>query len=250
MQQRGISLSSLLRSDGVGNHNAQTREKLLGWFSEKRPRKAWFSQLVIAHQNNSTRCSFRTRQNFRKFFEYAAAVLQFGGHMYWEWFVKCAGWSSVEMRDFRAQQKSCGREVFMTACDSCCFAKRENNLLEHHRWQFLTSDPRFKEYMSLQCHGNHEHVWKQIHEGKREYPVAMIRRLVNGFVHDLRPPQLHMFLWEADHLLSVSPTVFVASPTQETEDHVSPAERERVIHRLHVAGGHVSKASLRMLLQC
>ena len=118
MQQRGISSSSLLRSDGVGNHDAQTREKLLGWFSEKRPQKAWFSPLVIAHQNNSTRCSLRARQIFRQFFEYAAAVLQLGGHMYWEWTATCAGWSSVELRDFRAQQKSCDRELFMTACDS------------------------------------------------------------------------------------------------------------------------------------
>ena len=83
MQQRGISSSSLLRSDGVGNHDAQTREKLLGGFSEKRPRKAWFSPLVIAHQNNPTRCSLRTRQIFRNFFEYAAIVLKFGGHIYW-----------------------------------------------------------------------------------------------------------------------------------------------------------------------
>ena len=108
------------------------------------------------------------------------------------------------LREFRAQQRSCGRELFMTACDSCFFAKKENNLLERHRWQFLTSDPRFKEYMGLQCQGNHEHVWKQTSEGKREYPVAMIRRLVNGFVHDLRPPQLHMFLSEADRILSSS----------------------------------------------
>ena len=43
MQQRGISSSSLLRSDGVGNHDAQTGEKLLGWFSEERPLRAWFS---------------------------------------------------------------------------------------------------------------------------------------------------------------------------------------------------------------
>ena len=40
VQQRGISSFSLLRSDGVGNHDAQTREKLLGWLSEKRPQKA------------------------------------------------------------------------------------------------------------------------------------------------------------------------------------------------------------------
>ena len=96
--------------------------------------------------------------------------------------------------------------------------------------------------MNLQCQGNHEHVWKRTHEGKREYPVAMIRRLVNGFVHDL----------EADRLLSTSPAGFVASPAEETEDNVSPAERERVrklIYRLHVAGGHVSKTSLRLLLQ-
>ena len=80
----------------------------------------------------------------------------------------------------------------------------------------------------------------------------MIRRWVNGFVHDLRPPQLHIFLSEADRLLSTSPAVSVASPAQETEDNVSPGERERVrklIHRLHVAGGHVSKTSLRLLLQ-
>ena len=49
----------------------------------------------------------------------------------------------------------------------------------------------------------------------------MIRRLVNGFVHDLRPPQLHMFLSEADRILSSSPTVFVASPAQETEKDIS-----------------------------
>ena len=160
----------------------------------------------------------------------------------WSWLephllgMACKVCRLVELRDFRAQQN----------------AEREDNLLEHHRWQFLTSDPRAKEYMSFHCQGNHEHVWKKTSERKREYPVAMIRRVVNGFVHDLRPPQLHMFLSEADHLLSVSPAVFVASPAQETEDHVSPAERERVqklIHRLHVAGGHVSKTSLRLLLQ-
>ena len=96
--------------------------------------------------------------------------------------------------------------------------KKENSLLERHRWQFLTSDPRFKEYMSLQCQGNHENLWKQTSEGKREYPSAMIRRLVNGFVHDLRPPQLHMFLSEAARILTSSLAVFVASsPAQETK---------------------------------
>ena len=48
------------------------------------------------------------------------------------------------------------------------------------------------------------------------------------------------------------PAVFAASSAQETEKDISPAERERVrklIHRLHVSGGHVSKTSLRLLLQ-
>ena len=241
----------ILRSDGVGNHDAKTRERILSWHSEKRPQKAWFSPPVIAHQNNSTRCSLRSRQIFRRVFGYAAAVLSSGGRIYWEWPAKCIGWS-VELREFRAQQKSCGRELFMTACDSCFFAKGDNNLLERHRWQFLTSDPSFKEYMSLQFEGNHEHVWKQTSEGKREYPSAMIRRLANGFVHDLRPPELDMFLSEADRMLSSSPAVFVASSAQETEKDISPSERERVrklIHSLHVSGGHVSKTSLRLLLQ-
>ena len=55
----------------------------------------------------------------------------------------------------------------MTACDSSFFAKKKNNSLERHRWQFLSSDPRFKEYMGLQCQGSHEHVWKRTSEGKR-----------------------------------------------------------------------------------
>ena len=42
-------------------------------FSEKRPQKAWLSPPVIAHQNNSTRCSLRSTQIFRQFFGYAAA---------------------------------------------------------------------------------------------------------------------------------------------------------------------------------
>ena len=76
---------------------------------------------------------------FREFFGYAAAVLSNGGHIYWEWPAKCIGWSSVELREFRAQQKSCGRELFMTACNSCFFAKREqsvgtSSLAISHTW--------------------------------------------------------------------------------------------------------------------
>ena len=133
MRRRGLSSFSLLRSDGVGNHDAKTREKILSWLFEKRPQKAWFSPTVITHQNNSTRCSLRSRQIFRQFFGYAAAILSGGGRTYWEWPAKCIGWSSVELRELRAQQKSCGRELFMTACDSCFFAKRKNSLLERHR---------------------------------------------------------------------------------------------------------------------
>ena len=43
-----------------------------------------------------------------------------------------------------------------------------------------------------------------------------------------------------------------AAPTQEIDESVSPAEPERVgklIHRLPVAGGHVSKTYLNQLLQ-
>ena len=79
MQQRGLSSFSLLRPDGVGNIDAQTREKLLGWFSEKRPQKAWFSPPAIAHQNISTRCSLRSRQIFRQVFE--ISILELSGRV-------------------------------------------------------------------------------------------------------------------------------------------------------------------------
>ena len=135
MQRRGLSSFSLRRSDGVGNHDAQTREKIFWLAYRETTSKAWLSPPVVTHQNNSTRCSLRSRLIFRQFFGYAAAVLSDGGRIYWEWPAKCIGWS-VELREFRAQQKSCGRELFMKVCDSCFFAKRKNNLLERRRWQF------------------------------------------------------------------------------------------------------------------
>ena len=49
MQRRGLSSFSLLRSDGVGNHDAKTREKILSWLSEKRPQNAWLSHPVVTH---------------------------------------------------------------------------------------------------------------------------------------------------------------------------------------------------------
>ena len=104
MQRRGLSSFSLLRSDGVGNHDAQTREKIFSWLTEKRPQKAWLPPPVVTHQNNSTRLQSPIQTDFSTvFFEYVAAVLSNGGHIYWEWPAKCIGWSSVELREFRVQ---------------------------------------------------------------------------------------------------------------------------------------------------
>ena len=79
----------------------------------------------------------------------------------------------------------------------------------------------------------------------------MIRRLVNGFVHDLRP-QRHIVLSEADRMLSTSHQFLLHPLHKKLRRIFSSTERERVrklIHRLHVSGGHVSKTSLRLLLQ-
>ena len=70
MQRRGLSSFSLLRSDGVGNHDAKTREKILSWLSEKRPQKAWLSPPVSDPD-----------RFFDSFFGYAAAVLSNGGQI-------------------------------------------------------------------------------------------------------------------------------------------------------------------------
>ena len=67
MQRRGISSFSLLRSDDVGNRAAQTRANIFGSLTEKRPQKAWSSPPVVTHQNNSRRCSLRSREFFDSF---------------------------------------------------------------------------------------------------------------------------------------------------------------------------------------
>ena len=98
---------SLLRTDGVGNHDAQKSEKLLGWLSEKRPRKAWFAPPVIASQNISTRCNVRIRQMFRKFFLRAAVVVpNWWAHLLGKTNEMC-GWNSVELREFRSKTPCC-----------------------------------------------------------------------------------------------------------------------------------------------
>ena len=124
-QQRGISLFSLLRSDGVGNHDAQIREKLHGWFSEKRT-----SEGLVLTTGHCAPEQFDTLQSssYTDFSTVFSGMLQQYCNLVAtcirERPAKCAGWSSVELREFRAQQKSCGRELFMTVvCDSCFFAK-------------------------------------------------------------------------------------------------------------------------------
>ena len=73
MQQREISsFSLLLRSNGVGNHDAQTREKLLGWFSVKTTSEG----LVLTTGHRASEQFDTSRQIFRQFFGHAAAVLQ------------------------------------------------------------------------------------------------------------------------------------------------------------------------------
>ena len=138
-----------------------------------------------------------------------------------------------------AQQKICGRELFVAACDLVLFCdKRKQSdgtskvAIPHFRLscQKIHEPPVSEKPRSTSGNGSDER--------KRVYPVAMIRRLVNGFVHDLRLHNFTLFLSEADGLLSTSPFVFVAAPAQETEQSVSPDERERVwksIHHLHVA---------------
>ena len=111
-----LSRSAVLMSSETTTHR---HVRIFDWLTKKRPQKAWLSSPVVTHQNNSTRCSLRSRQIFRQFVEYAAAVLNNGGHIYGERLAKCIGWSSVELNEFRAKQKSCGPDLFTTAFDSC-----------------------------------------------------------------------------------------------------------------------------------
>ena len=43
-----------------------------------------------------------------------------------------------------------------------------------------------------------------------ESTASMIRKLVDGVVHDFRPPQLHMFLTAADTALIDSPALIAS----------------------------------------
>ena len=116
-------------------------------------------------------------------FVYAAAVLQAGGHVYCDWLAKTLEWNTVELRDFRAQQQRHGRQFYLTACDSCCFAQRENF------WKIADGKLSLLMFASrniwvLQCQSNHSHTWRTVETRGRECPAAVVRRLVNGFVHD------------------------------------------------------------------
>ena len=76
-------------------------------------------------------------------------------------------------------------------------------------------------------------VETNIRKKKREN-ICMIRRFVNGFVHDLRLPQLRMFLSEGDRILSSFP-------------YISPGEQRFIVFTFRVV--MFVKTSLRLLFQ-
>ena len=169
----------------------------------------------MTHQNNSTRCSLRSKQIFRHFFEYAAAVLNnvatFIGNGLQSASVGRL-WSYVNSElNRKAVVENCLRQCAILVSSQKKKTICWNVIVGNFSHLILVS----KSTWGLQCQGNHEHVWKQTSEGKREYPSAMIRRLVNGLSMISVLPQLHMFLSEADRILSSFPAVFVVSSAQE-----------------------------------
>ena len=155
---------------------------------------------------NAPHLAISEPDRFRQFFFCRSSF----ANWWWHLLKTASEMCSVELREIRAQQESCGRELLFAACDSCCFPTREHSLLEHHWCQFLTSDGRFKECMSLQCRRNRAHVWKQSGEGKRVYPSAMIQRLER--IPSDWSASWCIILFMIYGLLSISPSEFVAAP--------------------------------------
>ena len=118
------------------------------------------------------------------------------------------GGAPSSCESFKARQERAGRELYLTACKSCFFVRRGDEMSGSRRWQMFTSDARFKEHVGLHCQGNHALSWQASETGGREHPAAMVVRLVSGFVHDFRPQQLHMFLTTADNALIDFPAPF------------------------------------------
>ena len=222
MQQRGISSSSLLRSDGVGNHDAQTREKLLGWFSEQRLQKSLSDRffdsflsmpqqscnLVVTFIGNGLQSVTTGRLS-------SCVILKLSRKVVLE---NCL-WQRLILASSRKQTTICWNIIVGNSSHSILVSKS-------------TWVSTVKEITNM-C-GN-EHM-----KARECIGLQWFEGWVNGFVHDLRPPQLHIFLSEADRLSSASPAVFVASPAQR---------KRRSCFASHVAGGHVSKMSLWLLLQ-
>ena len=130
-----------------------------------------------------------------------------------KYMTRSRNWPKSTALEFRAQQKSCGRVLFMTACDFCFFAKKKTIC-----WNVIVGN------FSLLILVTVSRKSRRTPEGKRENPSAMIGRLVNGCVHSPSASVPHVCV----RILSSSLVVFVASSAQETEKDISPVECERV----------------------
>ena len=110
----------------------------------------------------------------------AASVLQADGHIFWEWPAWSAGWNTVELRDFRDQQQCRGRELYLAACDSCGFAKRETNCWKIADGKLSLLMIASRNTLVSNVKGTILILGEQLTQEGRAYPVAMVRRLVNG----------------------------------------------------------------------
>lgn len=114
----------------------------------------------------------------------ALAVVENGGHFYYEWPTGCHGWQVDELQDFFAKVRRLGRPVRKCIVHGCFYglrsATRRGDFFLKKSWTIWTTDEAFAGVMNRsRCPGNHTHAIVQHEDTARTafYPHRMARHI-------------------------------------------------------------------------
>ncbi len=242
---------------------------------EKKPRKFWFSppcteftSMQNLNQRNWEQWQrlMARRAKSRRLLRHGTGAIKEGldndieFDLFWEWPLRCQGWSLPEVADLMRHAERRGRKVFFVTVNGCAFGmKDENGILIEKGWRIMTTDEEFAKVMGKRVwsiYHLHRKVEGGLTSGTAFYPYQMVHEIARIWKGQLRCKTTVQELQHELHLMLMPEEVFTAEGREFTtqEGIAKPTEKDRekvrvLLHKIHRGAGHCSNTNLAKLMR-
>ena len=167
--------------------------------------------------------------------------------MYWEWPKDNESWKTPEVRWFIRELEKRNVSVFDVIIDGCMVGVVNREGLPMKKpWRIMTNDKEFVERMqNVRCDGSHIHFPVSGKDAYQSgfYPVKFVKRIVHVWKESDRKTMRSQLEDGDEQKVYVTLRLPKSSEPKPTDPAKLDAIR-RVIHKIHVRGGHVSRTAL------